>query len=195
MSAVNLTQMSEAEYLAWQLDQDELYELVEGVPVARWNGMAGATLRHDGIVINAIPSLGQQLRGKKCRPMSSNVAVRIPKGNYRRPDVIVACGKAKSDKELAAPEPRLAIEVLSPSTANLDRTRKLAEYKTVTTIDVVLLIETELAEVAVHRRVDGQWQLETAHGLDKVIALPEIAAKLSLADLYESIAFEGTDGP
>ena len=152
--------------------------------------MAGATLRHDGIVINAILSLGQQLRGKKCRPMSSDVAVRIPKGNYRRPDVIVACGTAKSDRELAAPEPRLAIEVLSPSTANHDRTRKLEEYKTVATMQVVLLVDSEAPQVTVHRRVDGVWQPETLMGLDKIIELPEIAARLTLADLYEDVAFD-----
>ena len=190
MSAVNLIRMSEAEFLAWQLRQDELYELVDGVAVPRWKSMAGATLRHDRIVINVILSLGPQLRGSKCRPMTADVAVRIPKGNYRRPDVIVDCGTPKSDKDLSAPEPRFAIEVLSPSTAGFDKFRKLEEYKTVATMKVVLLVDSEAPQVTVHRRVDGVWQPETLLGLDKIIELPEIAARLALSDLYEDVAFD-----
>ena len=190
MSAVNLIRMTESEFLTWQLRQDELYELVDGIAVPRWRAMAGATLRHDRVVINALGHLFPQLRGSKCRPMTADVAVRIPKGNFRRPDVIVDCGTPKSDKDLAAPEPRFAMEVLSPSTAGFDKFRKLEEYKTVATMQVVLLVDSEAPQVTVHRRVDGVWQPETLMGLDKIIELPEIAARLTLADLYEDVAFD-----
>ena len=194
MSAVNLTLMSEAEFLGWQLRQDELYEFVDGVPVPRWKAMSGATLRHDRVLVNALLSLGTQLRGGKCRPMTADVAVRIPKRNYRRPDLTVDCGTAKSDRELAAPEPRFAMEVLSTSTTNFDLFRRLEEYKTVATLRVVLLVDTESPQVTVHHRVNGIWQSNTLEGLDKTIELPEIEARMTLADLFEGIVFEETAG-
>ena len=42
--------------------------------------------RHDRVVVNALAGLVNQLRGKPCRPMTDDVAVRIPSGNIRRPE-------------------------------------------------------------------------------------------------------------
>ena len=184
--------MTPEEFLAWQLRQDRLYEFVDGLPLLPLKMMAGATQRHDRVVINAILSLGKQLRGKPCRPMTSYVAVSIPKGNFRRPDVTVECGQPASDLAMTAAEPRLAIEVLSPSTLSFDRFRKLEEYKTVPGLGVILLVDTELPQVTVHRRRGAAWEVETTVGLESTLDLPEIGARLSFADLYEGVAFEAS---
>ncbi len=54
-----------------------------------------------------------------------------------------------------------------------------------------LVAESSEAAVQVFRRSpDGDFRRELALGSDAVIDLPEIEARLALADLYEGVAFE-----
>lgn len=188
MAERDLKRMSVEEFLAWQLKQDKLYELVDGLPVLPLKMMAGASSNHDRAVVNAIISLGNQLRGKPCRPTTDDVATAIPKGNIRRPDLTIECG-SPGPRDMTAADPRVVLEVLSPSTLSFDRFRKLEEYKTVPSLRVILLVDTETPTVTVHRRIAGNWSAETLEGLDAVITLPEIDAQLALSELYEGIAF------
>jgi len=183
--------MTVDQFLDWQLRQERLHELVDGVPVLPLKMMTGATQRHDRVVVNALAGLVNQLRGKPCRPMTDDVAVRIPSGNIRRPDITVDCGKG-SDREMTATEPRVVIEVLSPSTLSFDRFRKVEEYKTVGSMQVIVLIDTEAPQVTVHRRTAEVWSAETVEGIDAAIELQEIDARLQLADLYEGVSFDPT---
>ena len=47
-------------------------------------------------------------------------------------------------------EPRVLIEVLSPSTMNYDRVKKLEEYKRLPSVRAVLLVDTETPRITVH---------------------------------------------
>jgi Uma2 family endonuclease len=183
--------MTVEQFFDWQLRQERLHELVDGVPVVPLKMMTGATQRHDRVVVNVLLSLGNQLRGKPCRPMTDDVAVRIPSGNIRRPDITVDCGKG-SDRDMTATEPRVVIEVLSPSTLSFDRFRKLEEYKTVPSMQAVILIDTEQPQATVHRRTGQTWSATTFEGIDAAIELQEIEARLALGDLYEGLSFDPT---
>ncbi len=181
--------MTTEQFLEWQLRQERLHELVDGVPIVPLKMMTGATQRHDRVVVNVLLALGNQLRGKPCRPMTDDVAVRIPSGNIRRPDITVDCGKG-SDRDMTAAEPRVVIEVLSPSTLSFDRFRKLEEYKTVASMQAIILIDTEQPQVTVHRRTAQAWSAATMEGLDAVIELREIEASVPLNALYEGLSFD-----
>ena len=184
--------MTPEEFPAWQMRQDKLYEFVDDLPLLPLKMMAGATQRHDRVVINAIGRLVNQLRGKPCRPMTSDVAVLIPEGNFHGPDITVECGTPASDRELTAADPRVVMEVLSPSTLSFDRFRKLEEYKTMPDLKVILLIDTEVPQVAVHRRDGERWRVDTLVGLDHIIDLAEIGAALPLRDPYKGVGFGET---
>ena len=134
--------MTVEEFFEWQLRQDRNYELVDGVPVLTVKAMTGATSRHDTVTVNAIASLFQQLRGKPCRPRTSDQSIKTFRGT-RRPDISVECGRP-DDKSMAVEEPRVVIEILSPSTTRYDRFQKLEEYKQVDAIRVILLVDTVL---------------------------------------------------
>lgn len=79
--------MTVEKFFEWQKGQDRDYELVDGVPVMTVKAMTGATDRHDSITVNAIIALGNQLRGKPCRPKTSDRSIRTSQGT-RRPDVL-----------------------------------------------------------------------------------------------------------
>jgi Uma2 family endonuclease len=175
--------MTADEFLHWQRDRDRLYELVDGVVV----GMVGARRAHDRVVVNALREFATQLRGNPCQPFSESVAVRIPAGNIRRPDLGIDCGKFDPDG-LVAPEPRLVLEVLSPSTKGVDQFRKLDEYRTIETLDYVLLVDPDVAEAILWSRDASRvWQSRDFIGLDSVIELPVLGLLLRLADLYEGL--------
>ncbi len=182
--------MTPEEFFEWQSRQDKNYELVDGIPVLPVKAMTGATERHDTVTVNAILTLGNQLQGKPCRPRTQDKAIRIPNGRIRRPDLLVECGNP-APTSMEADEPRVVIEILSPSTMRYDRFQKLEEYKTHPAIRVILLIDTEAPQITVWRRDDGDaWSRSEVAGLEATIPLPEIEATLALSDLYADVTFD-----
>jgi len=183
--------MTVEEFFEWQQGQDKNYELVDGIPVLTVKAMTGASDRHDAITVNAIVSLGGRLRGKPCQPRTQDRAVRTFRGT-RRPDVLVECGKPDR-KSWEAADPRVIIEVLSPSTTRYDRFQKLEEYKLLPAVKVILLVDTEAPRVTVWRRGETGWGYDDLAGLDSMVSLPEIDAELPLAELYADLSFEPDD--
>lgn len=184
-----LKRMTVEEFFDWQLRQDKNYELVDGVPVLPLKSMTGATSRHDSLTVNSIIALGYRLRGKSCVPRTADTSIKTFRGT-RRPDVTIECGKP-DPRSMAADDPRVVIEILSPSTMRFDRFQKLEEYKAHDRIRVILLVDSEAPQVAVWRRGDdGAWAAAEQAGLQQVIALPEIGTELPLAELYEGVEFD-----
>lgn len=83
----------------------------------------------------------------------------------------------------------MAIEILSPSTMNFDRTRKLDEYKTVPSLVYVLLVDTEAPRLTLHVRRDIGWATEFFDALDAVIDLPAIECAIAARDIFEGLPF------
>ena len=190
MGELNLRCLSADEFFEWQAKQDRLYELVDGVPVLPLKMMTGASQAHDRVVVNIIASLHRQLRGTGCRPTTDDLAVRIPSGNIRRPDVTVEYGES-GPREMVVREPRVVVEVLSPSTMSFDRFRKVEEYKLVHTLVHIPLVDTEQPRITVLGRSEGgNWNVSESAGLDATIDLSEISASLSLTDIYEGVVFD-----
>ena len=166
MAEPQLRRMTEAEFFAWQERQERLYELVDGLPVLPLKMMTGASQAHDRVVVNIIRELSTQLRGGPSRPTTSRLAVRTPKGNLRRPDVTVECGQA-GRREMTVAEPRVVVEVLSPSTMSFDRFAKVIEYQSVPTLVHILLVDTEKPRIVVLTRgADGSWDRAAYEGLE-----------------------------
>ena len=175
------------EFLDWQSLQDKNYELVDGIPVLPLKSMTGATQRHDRIVVNFLRELSNQLRRGPCRPSTDDIALVTRGRSIRRPDVTVQCGEA-DPKGLVAVSPYLVVEVLSPSTMNYDRFKKIDEYKAVRSIQAILFCDTEIPRVAVRtRESDIDWSTLEYSGLEAEIRLPDIGVNLALRDVFEGV--------
>lgn len=179
--------MTVGEFFEWQKRQDRNYELVDGVPVLTIKAKTGASDIHDRITVNAIAWLHQRLRGKPCRPKTSDTSVQTFRGT-QRPDMLIECGRPDPQSMVAA-VPTLVAEVLSPSTMRYDRFQKLEEYKLVPAIQVILLIDTGQPRVTVWRRVSENWTNHEVAGMDADIDLPEIGTSLPLSELYLDVDF------
>ncbi len=192
MAELKLHNMGAEEFFDWQEKQERLYELVDGLPVLPLKMMTGASQAHDRAVVNIIAALHRQLRGGPCRPTTSDLAVRIPAGNIRRPDVTVECGQA-GRREMAVRDPRVVIEVLSPSTMSFDRFKKVVEYQTIPTLTHILLVDTEVPRIDVLTHAeDESWTSVRYEGLDATIDLSTVKASLNLAEVFEGMDFEAT---
>ena len=169
----------------WVAAQERKYELVDGEPVM----MAGANRRHDRIAANAVRVVGNQLQGHKCQPFTSDTFIRIPAGNSRLPDLGVDCGPF-DDTALEASEPRLVVEILSPTTRTFDRNDKLEEYKTVPTLEYILLIDPDAPQVRLYfRDANRNWTSERTAALDAVVEMPSLGLLLHLSDIYAGLVF------
>lgn len=174
------------EFYRWAGAQERKYELIDGQPVM----MAGASRRHDRIARNVLVALDALLRGHRCQPFTSDTFVRIPAGNARLPDAGVDCGDFVDDAVEAA-RPVLVVEILSPTTRTFDRTGKIEEYKTVESLEYILLIDPDWPQVRLYWR-DGErrWDSVRLLGLEAVIDLPVLEISLPLSDLYRDLAFQ-----
>ena len=173
-------------FFAWQDKQETRYELVNGFPLRM---MAGTKNVHDDIVVNILVQLGNQLRGSGCRPFTGDGSVQTLPGQIRRPDIGVDCGR-RDPNGYTAEAARVIVEVLSPTTRDFDTFGKLAEYKTIPTLERILFVDPNLAEVAVWSKdSDGAWTKAMCEGLGATIALPEIGVTLPLAEIYDDVVF------
>lgn len=186
MSQHALAAMTVDEYYAWGELQEDRYEFVDGSPVRM---MSGANRRHDQIVVNTLVALSARLRGGSCRPFTADTAVATTRTRRRRPDAGVECGERR-DADHAANEPRVVVEVLSPSTREFDLLGKLDEYRGLASLCEIVVIEPNAPEAMLWWREEGgAWQGRKVEGLEGSIELPSLGIALPLAELYDGLEF------
>jgi Uma2 family endonuclease len=186
MAEVRKQDLSFEGFLDWESRQPERFERVGGVV----RMMAGGTLGHDAIGAKMIVELGRRLRGSRCRVHGSNLKVVSPRGDVMYPDAFVRCGPGDPRATHVA-DPVVVVEVLSPSTAMFDLTRKRLAYQSIPGLKVVLWVHPDRMRVDLMRRREPGWVDEDpAEGPEGVVALPELGIELPLAEIYEGVPLE-----
>src|SRR5256885_1133357 len=161
------------EYLAIESASPEKHEFFDGFIVS----MAGRTPDHAGMSANVITALGMQLRGKPCGIHDSSLRIGVQRtGNVSYPDVTVFCQRPELDprdtSRCTVTNPTVIVEVLSPGTEERDRTEKLEDYKTITSLQEVVLVEHEARRIEVVRRVGATWKhFEYLEGAAEIASL------------------------
>ncbi len=157
--------------------------------------MSGGTINHSLTIANIIRQLGNRLERSGCRFFDSNLRVRISRKTlYSYPDVTVVCGEPESDPDEPRGEtvvnPRLVIEVLSPSTELFNRTKKFVQYQRIESFQEYVLVSQDEPRIETSfRHPDGLWMLDSAAGLDAVIKLRSLGIELPLAEVFAGIVF------
>jgi Uma2 family endonuclease len=171
-----------SEYVALERDANVRHEYFDGEIYA----MAGGTPEHAGVCANVATALNVQLRGRGCRVYSSDLSVRvIQTGLTTYPDVTVVCSKAELDPESrnTVTNPKVVVEVLSPSTAAYDRGEKLSHYKRIPSLQEIVLVAHDEHLLEVWRREDdGTWTRSQARA--GALALSSISCSLDVEDVY-----------
>jgi len=115
-------------------------------------------------------------------------------GLYTYPDILVICGKPelleKGNEKGTATNPKVIVEILSPTTQSYDRRDKFAHYRSIPTFCEYLLISQDRMQAEHHvKQPDGGWLLHVFCGPDAIIALDSIGVRFNLAEAYDGVEF------
>jgi Uma2 family endonuclease len=153
--------------------------------------MSGGSPAHAAIAANITALLTVALGDKPCQTFSSDLRVRVQAtGLATYPDVSVGCGKLELDpedpKKHTALNPKLIVEVLSPSTEDYDRGEKLGHYKQIPSVAEVVLVAHDRREIEVVRReADGSWS-RTVVGEGASAQLLSVGCALPVDEVYRN---------
>ena len=130
MSALPKRIFTQEEYAMLEEHADYRSQYVAGEIFA----MAGVQPWHLEVVSNLSGMFYNRFRGRRCRAYVNEARVRVRAGElWTYPDLVAFCGEPKFDKS-ANPysllNPQVIFEVLSPSTEDFDRGRKVRALQT-----------------------------------------------------------------
>ncbi|MDX1940745.1 MAG: Uma2 family endonuclease [Saprospiraceae bacterium] len=108
---------------------------------------------------------------------------------YRYPDLVVVPVADDVDTH-ATTQPILIIEVLSESTAAIDRGEKLRQYSNLPSLQYYLLISQNESVVEMYSRVEERWMLDFFTSLDETIELPILKVSLPMATVFQKVKFK-----
>ena len=185
-----------AEYLDSERASEERHEYLDGMIFA----MAGESSEHADISQNISSELYLQLKGRDCRARSKDTKVRsgpLPKfkysakGLYSYPDVVAICGEPEYLDEYrdVIANPKVIIEVLSPTTEKFDRGEKFDRYDAwnPTLTDYLLVSQDQVRIEHYIRQADGTWTRAVSRGLRSKVVIKSIHCTLKLKDVYDRI--------
>lgn len=184
------------EYLTFERRALDRHEWLDGVIYA----MAGESQNHGHICTNLTALLHAALRGTPCAVLSKDMRVlsgpqqqESRRGLYSYPDLVVVCGEARmlDDRQDVLLNPRVLIEVLSPSTQAFDRGAKRERYRThLPSLEEYVLVAQDRAHITRwHKQPDGTWPVAEVEGLQSTLTLPSLDVRLPLVEVYERVVF------
>src|SRR4051812_33066980 len=133
-----------AEYLAFDEAHEWKNEFYEGEILA----MSGSSPEHALITARALRAIGNRIEGGGCQVYSSDLKIATKPGSrVYYPDSSVICGPLEFDpndpKHHVVTNPRVIVEVLSPTTEAYDRGEKFRDYRNITSFAEYVLISQD----------------------------------------------------
>lgn len=189
MRAVAEHFVTEEEYVQREEKSPVKHEYFNG----RIYAMAGATPAHNLIDSNILGSLVSRLRGQSCRAVGSDQRVKIEASGLKTyPDVLIVCPPERYDEHdpNSLLNPRVIIEVLSPSTEHYDRTDKFDHYQQLASLNDYILIAQDRVRVEHYERSEAEvWTVRRYNQREHsaTLALPEMKLELPLEEIYDRL--------
>jgi Uma2 family endonuclease len=190
---------TEDQYLSIERESEERHEYLDGQIYA----MAGESPQHGDICTNLTGGLWNQLIGTPCRLWTKDTKVRsgpMPKrrhsikGLYSYPDAIIVCGKPQflDEHRDVVINPKVIIEVLSPSTEGFDTNEKFRRYRTFNPSLTDYLVVAQDRPLIEHFALqeNGQWVIAASvTELSGSVHIASINCTLLLEEVYDRVEF------
>jgi Uma2 family endonuclease len=191
MTAGVQTLISTEDYFEMEYASETRHEFIDG----EIRAMPYTTENHQLIITNLLTVLGSFFITRKEKVLSSDrlLFVEACSAAYY-PDVTIFPAnieyKPYRGKMMAALNPPVIIEVLSESTAHIDRGAKLHCYKTISSLKQYLLISQDEKRVEVYNRHNGsdEWLYTDFVRDEQTVNIGGCA--VSIKDIYRKVAFE-----
>jgi Uma2 family endonuclease len=173
-----------ADWLAFDDGTDTRYELVGGELVA----MAPPSHRH-GLVANNVGGLIAEAVADRppCHAVQDAGLEVAVDGDERAyiVDVVMTCEEPTDEAILK--EPRLVVEVLSPSTKGVDKGRKVPDHATLPSVEEIWLVDSRMRFVVTWRRVEGgAWVGSFPYMGDEAFESPVLGCPVEMGRLYRN---------
>jgi Uma2 family endonuclease len=174
--------LSVEDYLDLEINATERHEYVAGEIFA----MPRVSAAHNLIVLNVCNAFRNHLHGGPWKIFAVEFKVRL---NINRdeflyyPDVMVASGNEGLEKYFLR-DPKVIVEVLSPSTEGTDRREKFMNYRRIPTLEEYILIAQDTPEVTIHRR-STEWKPTVLTALEAIGEIQSLELSLPLAQVYD----------
>jgi Uma2 family endonuclease len=148
--------------------------------------MAGGSRAHMLLVANAVGALNGAFGDGPCVAYPLDLATRVAETRFLYPDVVVTCAECDqpNPEETEVTEPRVIIEVLSPSTERRDRGRKWDYYRQCNSLQEYVLVGTEYQRVEVYRRTAEGWALYQLFGPNDTVSFISVGVRIVMSELY-----------
>mgnify|MGYP000223331079 CR=1 FL=1 len=182
----HLPRFTPEEYFAWEEQQLERHEYIDGEVYA----MSGGTINHGDIALNFGALLKSHMRGRGCKTLNSDCRVSIVGSTkYVYPDLSVTCDERDQTTAQYITYPCLIVEVLSPGTEAYDRGNKFKMYRRNPSLQEYVLVSAETIEIELFRKTDtDDWRIINYQAGDTV-ELKSINLTCQIEQIYEDIVF------
>lgn len=146
-----------AEYLAMDDASQRRHEYVAGQVYL----MTGGSQRHNRIAFNVARLLDDRVAGTPCQVFINDMKLRVEAvDRVYYPDVFVHCGTGVATSEKLVRDATVVVEVLSSSTAGIDRREKLLAYRRLPGLRAYWMVSQDEQRVELHSRAaDGEWRV------------------------------------
>jgi Uma2 family endonuclease len=173
------------EYLAYERHSELKHEFEDGEILA----LAGGSPRHSALAVRIGAALENTLP-PGCTAFQSDMRIRVlATGRAAYPDVSMVCGPIEIDAAdrsgTTITNPTLLVEVLSPSTEEVDRVSKWRDYQLIPSLQEYVLVSQD-SRVEIYRRITSSESWEYLDVREDVVNLAS-GATLDLSILYESL--------
>jgi len=173
------------EYLAMERSGPLRHEYVAGEIFA----MGEPRQAHAIIAMNLAAALHAHLSGRPCRTYAGDRRLHFKRRGADiayYPDVWVGCGETRNAKGELDDEPRLVIEVLSPSTERIDRREKAINYREIASLQEIVLVAQKPASIILYRRAD-RWSPIALDSAEDLLELASVGFALSVGRIYTGV--------
>lgn len=156
-------------------------------------GMSGGSPEHNTIKSNLHGLAFMLLQDKPCRPFDSDTLVNSKQHNlFAYPDLSIVCGPAEWEKWRGVgfiQNPIVIFEVLSASTQLEDRTLKVEAYRTIPSVETIVLVESEKVFVSVLQRKEALWEMTGLREISDTLNLDSVGISIPMEEIYRDVRF------
>jgi Uma2 family endonuclease len=183
----NFPRFTPEEYFAWEENQLEKYEYIDGEVYA----MSGGSVNHGRIAIKLTTIFDTHLDNSGCITGNSDIKVNIvATTNYTYPDASVTCDDRDKATTQYITYPCLIVEVLSDSTESYDRGGKFRLYRSNPVLQDYLLVSSARIEMDLyHKNDNGDWVIINYQAGDTV-ELKSINLSFSIEQVYRGLVLD-----
>ncbi len=176
--------MTLEEYLAFEENSPIRHEYLNGAVYV----VAGPSVPHARIKQNLVMALGNHLGRGPCQVFSSDTQLRIRHDMNEicyYPDIMVDCQRDSWGANFVV-NPKLIIEILSPSTHHIDRREKLQNYRLIESMEEYVLVAQDERKLTIYPRANG-WRSQVHAGVDSIAEFRSMDLRVPLVEIYGDV--------